>query len=429
MRLRFNLDTTFREISELRAASIQLDQPLSLWPTTCINHEQYGVIWDPTCSLTLVRVQSSSASGRSWRWTMETQRSICTVGRTLDQSNCLWLLFAFLATLGVICKTAYAQDCAPCAVNAVVEDPVSSGEWLLTKQVNEVSVIFVALRKGKAVGELSQNDISVRDDDKAPTAILGFRTEQGLPLRVGVAIDTSSSVTSRFRFEQAAASAFFHQAVNRDNDLGFVMGFENHPTVTQDFVGDPDLLSQGVDRLTPGGGTALYDAVRAACQKLRHRPEQDMVARVLVVLSDGQNNAGEVTLERAIDAAQEAEVTIYTISTNYARYAAQQDWAADAGNSNLRQLAEQTGGRVLFPANPRGVAKAFARIEEELRSRYAVSYKPSEFTPDGHYRAIKIEARKGGDKVEIRARKGYYARAASWLNYDPAEEVRTSSLR
>jgi hypothetical protein len=75
----------------------------------------------------------------------------------------------------------------------------------------------------------------------------GFRTEQALPLRVGVAIDTSSSVNSRFRFEQAAASAFFHQAVKRDSDLGFVMGFENHPTVTQDFVGDPDLLSRGVD--------------------------------------------------------------------------------------------------------------------------------------------------------------------------------------
>jgi Ca-activated chloride channel homolog len=360
---------------------------------------------------------------------METPGSVRTLRQTLDRNECLWLLFAIVAMLVVFCPAAYAQGCAECAPNALVEDTVSSGEWLLTKQVNEVSVIFVAVRKGKAVGDLLQNDISVRDDDKAPTAILGFRTEQALPLRVGVAIDTSNSVTSRFRFEQAAASAFFHQAVNRDSDLGFVMGFENHPTVTQDFVGDPELLSQGVNRLKPGGGTALYEAVRAACQKLRNRPERDMVARVLVVLSDGQNNAGEVTLGRAIDAAQEAEVTIYTISTNYREYSEERDWSADEGNSNLRQLAEQTGGRVLFPANPKDVAKAFAKIEEELRSRYAVSYKPSEFTPDGHYRTIKIEARKGGDKVEIRARKGYYARAASWLSSDTAEEVRTSSLR
>ena len=360
---------------------------------------------------------------------MRTRRSVRTLGQPLGRNEPLWLLFALVATFAVICPPAYSQGCADCATNALEEDTVPSGEWLLTKQVNEVSVIFVAVRNGKAVVDLSQKDISVRDDDKAPTAILGFRTEQSLPLRVGVAIDTSNSLTSRFRFEQDAASAFFHQAVNRDSDLGFVMGFENHPTVTQDFVADPELLSQGVGRLKPGGGTALFDAVRAACQKLRNHPEQDMVARVLVVLSDGQNNAGEVTLRRAIDAAEEAEVTIYTISTNYTRYATQRDPAADEGNSNLRQLAEQTGGRVLFPSAPKDVAKAFAKIEEELRSRYAVSYKTSEFTPDGHYRAIKIEARKGRDRVEIRARKGYYARAASWLSSDPAEKVRTSSLR
>jgi Ca-activated chloride channel family protein len=366
---------------------------------------------------------------------MKTQRLVHTLGQSLGRSGCRWRLFVFVAIFGVIGQgvlgqAAYAQVCAQCATNAAPDDPVSSGEWLLTKQVNEVTVSFVAANKGKPVGNLAQNDISVLDDNKRPTAILGFRTQRALPLRVGVAIDTSNSVTARFRFEQAAASAFFHQAVNRESDLGFVMGFENHSTVTQDFVGDPDLLSQGLEQLKIGGGTALYDAVRAACQKLRYRPEPGMVSRVLVVLSDGQNNSGEVTLERAIDAAQEAEVTIYAISTNYAMSSRERDWAADGGNSNLRKLAEQTGGRVLFPATPKDVTKAFAKIREELRNRYAVSYKPSEFTPDGHYRTIKIEARKGGEKMEIRARKGYYARAASWLSSDPSEEeVRTSSLR
>ena len=173
---------------------------------------------------------------------MQTQSSV-RPQTNLNRNQHLRLL-ALILILVVICPAAYTQRCADCATNALVEDPVSSGDWLLTKQVNEVSVIFVAVRKGKAVGDLSQKDISVRDDGKTPTAILGFRTEQALPLRVGVAIDTSNSVTSRFRFEQDAASAFFHQAVNRNSDLGFVMGFENHPTVTQDFDGDPDLLSK-----------------------------------------------------------------------------------------------------------------------------------------------------------------------------------------
>jgi VWFA-related protein len=295
----------------------------------------------------------------------------------------------------------------------------------LTKQVTEVNVLFVALHNGQPVGDLSQSDLSVQDDNKPPKAVLSFRTERDLPLRVGMVVDTSSSLTSRFRFEQDAASAFLRQAVNRERDLGFVLGFSNHPTVTQDFAGDPELLAQGVARLTIGGGTALYDAIRTSCQRLLHRPEQDVVARVLVVLSDGQNNAGTATLESAIDAAQEAGVTIYTISTNYDPDSMSERAMADVGNSNLHKLAEQTGGRMLVPPSPQSVAKAFSKISEELRSRYAVSYKPADFQPDGRYRKIKIEARKTGGKVEIRARKGYYARLASALSSDPPEEAHT----
>ena len=212
----------------------------------------------------------------------------------------------------------------------------------------------------KAVGDLSQKDILVRDDNKRPTAILGFRTEQALPLRVGVAIDTSNSVTSRFRFEQDAASAFFHQAVNRSSDLGFVMGFENHPTVMQDFASDPDLLSKGVDQLKPGGGTALYDAIHMACQKLRNHPEQDMVARVLVVLSDGQNNAGDVTLERAIDAAQEAEVTIYAISTNYRKYSSGAGFGRRSRQLRAPQASRTDWRASAFPRQP-------SRCDESIR--------------------------------------------------------------
>jgi hypothetical protein len=124
---------------------------------------------------------------------METQGLVSRLERTLDRSTCLWLLFVCIATFGVMCQMADAQDCAQCATNALLESPVSTGEWLLNKQVNEVNVLFVATRKGKAVGNLSLNDISVRDDDKPPTAILGFRTELELPLRVGVAIDTSTA--------------------------------------------------------------------------------------------------------------------------------------------------------------------------------------------------------------------------------------------
>ena len=329
-----------------------------------------------------------------------------------------------IAVLGVACRAAYPQDTAQRPPDATPEAPLSTGEWLLTKQVIEVNVLFVAMRHGQPVGDLAQSDLLVQDDSKPPAAVLGFRTERDLPLRVGLVIDTSNSLTQRFRFEQDAASAFLRQVVNREHDLGFVLGFSDHSTVTQDFVGDADLLSKGVARLKIGGGTALYDAVRTSCQRLVHRSEEDVVARVLVVLSDGQNNAGFATLDGAIDAAQEAGVTIYTISTNYRPDSVSAQAMAESGNSNLHKLAEQTGGRMLTPGAPNDVAKAFVKIEEELRSRYAVSYKPADFKPDGRYRKIKIETRKEGGKVEIRARKGYYARLASTLSSDPPEEAR-----
>jgi VWFA-related protein len=357
---------------------------------------------------------------------METHRSVSTFGRTLIGGS-LGLAFAFFTALGMVCA-GQAQDCPQCAASAPPEPPLPTGLWLLTTQVNEVNLLFIAAHKGMSVSDLSRDDISVLDDNKPPAAMLDFRTEHELALRVGVAIDTSNSVASRFRFEQAAASAFFHQVLTRPEDLGFVMGFENYAKVTQDFVSDPNLLSEGVQRLTVGGGTALYDAVRIACQKMVHREERDRVARVLVVLSDGQNNAGEVTLGRAIDAAQEADVIIYTISTNYAR-PGDPDWDyTHAGNGNLHKLAEESGGRMLTPNSPSDVAKAFAKIGEELRSRYSVSYKPAAFSPDGHYRKIKIEARKLGEKLEIRARKGYYARAVSSLSAEPSTVAGSATL-
>ena len=334
------------------------------------------------------------------------------LNRIADRKGRRGLLVALIAVLGLSSQPAGAQNCAECAISAAVETPASASEWTISKQVNEVNVLFLASRGGKTAGDLSQNDILVEDDGKPPAAILGFRTEHDLPLRVGMVIDTSSSVNSRFRFEQAAASLFLRQVLQGEDDLAFVMGFDNHPKVTQDFIHDANLLSQGVEKLHPDGGTALYDAVSRACQKLQRRPEQEMVARVLVVLSDGDNNAGFVSLEGAIDAAQRAEVTIYAISTNWNS----QRQSCDLGNNNLRRLAEQTGGRVLMPSDSKAVTKAFAKIGEELRSRYAISYKPADFVSDGHYRKIKIHAHQAGEKVQIRARKGYYANPVRRIN-------------
>ena len=331
--------------------------------------------------------------------------AVYALGRTADFNRCFWLV-VFIAC--VIFPAAHAQDCAQCAT--IVAPAPRDNEWSLHKEVNEVNVLFVAVRHGEFASDLVQTDITVVDDNKPAARILGFRTERDLPLRVGLLIDTSDSVTKRFHFEQAAASAFLSNVLDRSGDLAFVLGFSNQPRVTQDFTHDPDVLSQGVQQLAIGGGTALYDAVAVACEKLRTRAELDKVARILVLLSDGDNNSGTLDLNAAIEFAQQAEVPVYTISTNYEPYF-QQAPSVKTGDVNLRKLADETGGRFLRPGSPKEVPKAFSKIVEELRARYAVSYKPADFAADGHYRRIKIEARKNGKKLRVRARKGYYARS------------------
>lgn len=348
---------------------------------------------------------------------MKTHPLFQVLNRALQIAPGFALLFTGWLLGFQLAPAAQGQTCGECTIaEAMPSNPVSTSEWSFTKEVNEVNLLFIATHNGRFIDGLSQNDITVLDDKKPPAAILGFRSERELPLRVGLVIDTSSSVTSRFRFEQRAASAFLFQTLRSKEDRAFVMGFSDNPKLAQDFTGDSEALSQGVQRLAVGGGTALYDAVAAGCEKLLAAPEQNVVARVLVVLSDGQNNAGKIDLNTAIGIAQQAQVTIYAVSTNY-HYTLDvnnEDWAATEGNNNLRRLAEQTGGRIMTPPDVKSVGKAFAKVAEDLRSRYAISYRPADFKADGHYRKISIAGHLPGEKLRIRTRKGYYAKVVSF---------------
>lgn len=348
---------------------------------------------------------------------MKTHPLFKVLSRVVQIAPGFALLFTGLLFGFQLAPAAHGQTCGECTIaEALPSKPVSASEWSFTKEVNEVNLLFIATHNGKFIDGLSQNDITVMDDKKPPAAILGFRSERELPLRVGLLIDTSTSVTSRFRFEQRAASAFLFQTLRNKDDQAFVMGFSDNPKLTQDVTGDSEALSQGVQRLAIGGGTALYDAVAAGCEKLLATPDQNIVARVLVVLSDGQNNAGKIDLNTAIGIAQQAQVTIYAVSTNYqyTRDFNNEDWAATEGNNNLRRLAEQTGGRILTPPDVKSVGKAFGKVAGDLRSRYAISYRPADFKADGHYRKIFIAGHRPGEKLQIRARKGYYAKVVSF---------------
>jgi VWFA-related protein len=272
----------------------------------------------------------------------------------------------------------------------------------IRKVVNEVNVVFTVTDKhGHYVKDLKQSDFHIMDDDRPAAEIRSFRAETDLPLEAGLLIDASNSIRDRFKFEQQAAIEFLTQTIRHDYDQAFVIGFDVTPDVTQDFTDNTELLSQGVRVLRPGGGTALYDALYFACRdKLMKVQRNGAVRKAIILLSDGDDNQSHVTREEAIEMAQRAEVVVYTISTNLTG-------SGDHGDKILDRIAEATGGRSYVPFQLSDVANAFAAIQEELRSQYAVSYKPADFIADGSYRSIEITAAERG--LKVRSRHGYYA--------------------
>jgi Ca-activated chloride channel homolog len=280
--------------------------------------------------------------------------------------------------------------------------------WTLRSTVDEVAVFFAATDHGKSVTGLAAGDIRIRDDGNDPTAITGFRNESQLPLRVGLLIDTSSSVARRFSFEQGAATDFLQKVITDENDRGFVVGFASAVLLAQDFTDDKKQIARAVGQLAPDGGTAIWDAVSFAADKLVHHPESRPVARILVVISDGDDNSSDATLKEAIERAEQGGVMVYAVST---RQADDHDDLASSGNHALKVMAKQTGGAALFPGSRGNLKRSLAELQEVIRSRYLISYKPARFKPDGKYRSIEIAANKSGQKLRVYARKGYFAHA------------------
>jgi VWFA-related protein len=273
----------------------------------------------------------------------------------------------------------------------------------IVKVVNEVNVVFtVTDKRGRFIKDLKKTDFQVIDDNRPAESIAAFHSETDLPLQVGLLVDASNSVRDRFKFEQEAAIEFLNQIVRPSSDKAFVIGFDSTPEVIQDFTDSTELLSRGVRSLRAGGGTAMFDAIYFSCRdKLMKMPRTGPTRRAIILLSDGDDNQSHVTREEAIEMAQRAEVIVYAISTNVSG-------TKQRGDKVLERIADATGGRAFFPFKIQDVADAFTEIQDELRSQYALSYKPADFRADGRYRTIDIVAQ-NHKNLRVRCRRGYYA--------------------
>jgi Ca-activated chloride channel homolog len=304
--------------------------------------------------------------------------------------------------------------------------PVQSPQKII-RVVNLVDVLFTVLnRRNKLVADLEKEDFKIFDD-KLPQEIRYFSRQTDLPLRIGMLVDTSNSIRDRLKFEQDASTNFLFSVLRRGRDEAFVMTFDDEPQIIQPFTGDAGLLRDQIVQTRAGGGTAIYDAIYEACEKqLSHPPrppgdQPDIVRRVMILISDGEDNLSIHTRSEAIEMAQRTSVVIYTISTSTQwiqlsqtdpNKLADRKFHLTEGDKILQDLSDETGGRAFFPYHVDDLDQSFQDIGDELRNQYSIAYIPTNYVIDGRYHRIRIEV-PGHNGYQVRARRGYFARAGS----------------
>jgi len=272
----------------------------------------------------------------------------------------------------------------------------------ISVDVELVNIVFTVFdRKGKFITSLDRERFRVFEDDRTQT-ITNFSKETDIPLTIALLIDTSGSIRDRLRFEQEAAIEFFYSTLKRGIDKGLLVTFDSGVDLLQDYTDDPEVLADGVRRIRAGGGTSIHDAIHLASSK---KLAGHAGRRVIVLISDGDDNSSRISFEEALEEAQRNDVVIYTISTNANSVSRSRD--QEHGDKALKKFAEQTGGQAFFPSRVQELAVDFQNISNELRAQYSLAYRPTNFRRDGNFRRVRIEV--ADKKYQVRARAGYYA--------------------
>ena len=301
---------------------------------------------------------------------------------------------------------------APWAQPQKEEEPMS-----IKVDVDVVNILCsVRDKKGALIGNLTKDDFALFEDGK-PQTIKYFARETDLPLTIGLLVDVSGSQARLIQEERQAAYQFFSQVL-RKKDMAFLISFGPEAELLQDFTNSPRLLQSALDGLRvssavgglhPGPvptasqmrGTVLYDAVYLAASD---RLQKEVGRKAIVLITDGMDFGSRLKKEAAIEAAQKADSIIYSIY--YVDQAAYGGFGMGASDSALKQMSEETGGRLFHVGRKNPLSEIFRQLQEEMRSQYAIGFTSSNERKDGGFRKLEIRAQ---DKnLKVQARRGYY---------------------
>jgi Ca-activated chloride channel family protein len=281
--------------------------------------------------------------------------------------------------------------------------------------------VSVQDKKGFPVRDLHKEHFAVYED-KVQQDISLFKQED-IPLSVALVVDTSGSMADKLASINTAAMTFVKES-NPDDETA-VVTFSSIPRIHQDFTQDTNELRGSLGGIFPNGNTALYDAVLLASRHLKRAGFHDK--KVLLIISDGQDNESKNKLKDVLEAIQESKIIVYSIgllgsdsgNSNY-------DMFTDEAKNALKRLAETTGGAAFFPNGSHQVKQVCERIARDLRNQYTIGYKPSNEKLDGSWRKtiVKVNPPKTVHSVKVRTKQGYYAPVAKPASVASATPVK-----
>jgi Ca-activated chloride channel homolog len=313
------------------------------------------------------------------------------------------LVFSLLALAGVsAAQNSSPPSSPPPSASAQASDKASqdddSGGFVFKKEVEEVLLHAIATdAQNRLITGLARDNFKVYEDGK-PQELTSFRKER-VPIALGILIDNSGSMLpKRAKVNEAALQLV---DASQQDDRVFVINFGEEAFLDQDYTPDVGKLTAALQRVETRGSTALYDAIIAAVDHLETSPLQK---KVLLVVTDGQDNASQATFPELLRKLQAKNgPVLYTIALEQA-----QGTRRDDGNrQSLRTLSEQTGGTAFFPSSLDEIQAIASAIAQDIRSQYVIGYRSSNPHTPGAYHSIQVQAHAGSTPLRVATRTGY----------------------
>jgi Ca-activated chloride channel family protein len=306
-----------------------------------------------------------------------------------------WLVCTLLA-VGVVATGS------PLGARAQAQQPPQSPAFRAS--IDLVSLTVTVSEASRYVTGLSAEDFQVYEDGVLQE--VSYFSRDNLPIALALLIDTSASMETRLPTAREAAIGFARRL--RSQDLAEVVDFDSRVVILQTFTNDLAELDQAIRKTSAGGSTAMYNAVYIALKDLNRivaTEVSEIRRQAIVLLSDGEDTSSLLPFEEVLDLAKRSETAIYAVGLRA------EDTAQSRGFKEaefvLRQLAQETGGRVFFPETVAELPAIYTQIADELSSQYTLGYTSRNPRRDGAWRRVVVRVNRPG--VAARSKQGYFA--------------------